>query len=220
MITVSTNFGKEITAELIARGYPVLYDIFDLQADFLSHYPWAGKTVIEFGAYDGRHSEVALTLGAEFATVIEGRAENLKHADPAYPELVRFIVDDIRCLRANIKTADVGLIFGVLYHLDNPVKFLRDTLPHCRQAVFIWTHVGSTIDMNCESYFGQAYNDPGISDNCALEPLTAFWFSQKELVRCLDDNGFRVTDIVDMPTPVTQAPAVCLRAERVTWSTD
>jgi 2-polyprenyl-3-methyl-5-hydroxy-6-metoxy-1,4-benzoquinol methylase len=215
MITVGTNFGKEITAELIARGYPVLYDIFDLQADFLSHYPWAGKTVIEFGAYDGRHSEVALALGAEFATVIEGRAENLEHADPAYPELVRFIVEDIRRLRANIKPADIGLIFGVLYHLDNPVAFLRNALQLCKEAVCMWTHTGSTIDMNCESYFGQAYNDPGVTDNCALEPLTAFWFNQKELVRCLNDNGFQVVEMVDMPTPVTQALAVCLRAERI-----
>lgn len=213
---VSETFGQEMTEELRGRGYPVLMDIFDLQADFMGCYAWDGKSVIEFGAFDGRHSEVALRLGAESATVIEGRVENLMNARPLQPEKVRFYVEDIRRLHVDHEAADVGLIFGVLYHLDNPVKFLREALRLCRESVFIWTHVASVNDMECEGYQGQAFTDAGNTDNSALEPLTAFWFEGVELDRCLADLGFVTTKLVRMPTPVTPGrPAVCLRAERV-----
>ena len=59
------------------------------------------------------------------------------------------------------------------------------------------------------------YEDPGRTDNDALEPLTAFWFDEDELVRCLEENGFRVVKIIEMRTPVTPtAEAVCVWAER------
>jgi hypothetical protein len=217
------TFGKEITVELKGRGYPVLEGIFDHQAQFMCGYDWKDKTVLELGAWDGRHSEVALKLGASIATVVEGRAENLMDAHPACPWRVRFVVGDVRELNPLIYTDqhenktefDVGLIFGVLYHLDNPVRFLRDALGLCREAVFIWSHVASTIDMSCDGYQGQAYVDPGQGGNDAISPLTAFWFEKDELVRCLEENGFGVVQMVDMPTPRHPAPAVCVFAERI-----
>jgi len=224
------SFGREMCGELRGRGYPVLEGIFDRQAQFMSQFDWTGKSVMELGAFDGRHSEVALKLGAKFATVVEGRRENLKHANPAWPEKVRFVVGDIREIlnhqdteytkenqegQGVIEPVDVGLIFGVLYHLDNPVRFLEKALTYCREAVFIWTHVADSINLECEGYAGKGYEDPGRSDNDALEPLTAFWFDEDELVRCLEENGFRVVKVVEMRTPVYPAPAVCVWAERL-----
>ena len=217
------SFGREMCGELRGRGYPVLEGIFDRQAQFMSGFDWRGKTVLELGAFDGRHSEVALRLGAAFATVVEGRKENLKHANPAWPGRVGFVVGDIRDMKALTPNPspdgrgeyDVGLIFGVLYHLDNPVRFLEKALNLCREAVFIWTHVADTINLECEGYAGKGYEDPGRSDNDALEPLTAFWFDEDELVRCLGKNGFGVVKIVEMRTPVYPAPAVCVWAERL-----
>jgi SAM-dependent methyltransferase len=211
------SFGKEMCGELRGRGYPVLYDIFDHQAQFMSGYDWEEKGVLDLGAWDGRHSEVAIRLGARCATVVEGRAENLKDAHPARPEKVRFVVGDIRKLDELLPVHirwDVGLIFGVLYHLDNPVRFLKQALPRMREAVFIWTHVADTIDLECEGYAGKRYEDPGRSGNDAIEPLTAFWFAGDELVRCLGENGFEVVRMVNMPTPRHPAPAVCVWAER------
>jgi hypothetical protein len=209
------TFGKEMCDELKGRGYPVLEGIFDRQAQFMSSYNWQGKTVLELGAWDGRHSEVALTLGAMFATVVEGRKENLKDAHPAWPERVQYVVQDIRELDNDIEEADVLLIFGVLYHLDNPVKFLRHVLgTYCLEAVFIWTHVAGACNSQCEGYVGQNYGDPGREGNDALSPLTAFWFRRDELVRCLEENGFRVVKMVDIPTPRHPGQAVCVWAER------
>ena len=82
------------------------------------------------------------------------------------------------------------------------------------EAVFIWTHVATTINMSCEGYQGQAYVDPGQGGNDAMGPLTAFWFEKDELVRCLGECGFGVVQMVDMPTPRHPAPAVCMWAER------
>ena len=218
----SESFGKEMCEELRGRGYPVLYDIFDLQAQFMSGFDWRGKTVMELGAFDGRHSEVALRLGASFATVVEGREENVRYANPDQPMKVRFVVGDIRealtlpSPDGRGEEVDVGLIFGVLYHLDNPVRFLERALTYFREAVFIWTHVASTINLECEGYAGMRYEDPGRTDNDALEPLTAFWFEEDELVRCLRANGFEVVRIHEMRTPVTPgAEAVCVWAERI-----
>ena len=212
------SFGKEMCKMLIGRGYPVLEGIFDRQAQFMSGFNWTGKTVLELGAFDGRHSEVALKLGATYAIVVEGREENLKFAAPAWPGMVRFVVGDVRDLGAchvHLQV-DVGLIFGVLYHLDNPVRFLRQALMLCREAVFIWTHVADSINMEREGYAGMRYEDPGRTDNDALEPLTAFWFAWDELVRCLEENGFGVVKIEGMRTPVTpSAEAVCVWAERM-----
>lgn len=223
---IAESFGREMCEELMGRGYPVLMGIFDHQAQFLaaSGYEWEGKTVLELGAFDGRHSEVAIRLGASSAMVVEGREENLKHANPAESDKVRFImgdvqdIDDLRFFPASNQSIryDASLIFGILYHLKNPVFVLKRALAYSKEAVFIWTHVADTvINMECEGYMGQRYQDPGVNANDAIEPLTAFWFAQDELVRCLNDNGFRVVRIVDMPTPVYPKPAVCLMAERI-----
>ena len=104
---MTESFGREMCGELIGRGYPVLEGIFDHQAQFMSGYNWTGKTMIDLGAWDGRHSEVALKLGASFATVVEGREENLKDAHPAWPEKVRIVVKDIRELNPLI-SADLA----------------------------------------------------------------------------------------------------------------
>lgn len=194
-------------------------DFFNTQMDYLSkRIDWTGLTIIEYGAQHARHSLALLGLGAKRAMAIEGRQSNLDQVDNPNKLPLKLLCADVRTLaNINLGKFDVGLIFGVLYHLDRPVDFLRAELPRIKKHLFIWTHYCNPNSINTiqEGYKGMTYADPGQSKSDALTPMVAFWFEHDELLRFLKDNGFDVVETVNMPTPVSPGlPGMMVYATR------
>lgn len=185
----------------------------------LPRVPWRGKSVIEYGAQHGRHSIALIREGAACALAVEGRQANIDQAANPYPEKLIFRCLDVRRM-ANLGQGamgryDAGLVLGLLYHLDGPVAFLHEQLPIIKRHLFLWSHYADHGTMEQNGYRGAAWADPGQGSHSALEPLTAFWFTRDELLRCLSDHGFPAVDVAEMPTPVSpQYPAVMIYARR------
>src|SRR5574343_1283717 len=179
-------------------------EFFETQMAYLANaIDWRGMTVIEYGAQHARHSLALLNLGAAHALAIDGRQSNLDQvSNPDHLPLESLCVD-IREPFTDPTQYDVGLILGVLYHLDMPVRFLFSELPRIRNHLVIWTHYVNTTPTEQAGYFGNIWLDSGSDKSASLEPLAAFWFERDELLRCLRDNGFHVVETVDMPTPVS-----------------
>lgn len=176
---------------------------FTMQKVFLSGLKiWKGATVIKYGAQHCRHGALALDLGAKYVVSVEGRPENLAKAPTNYGARLHTVCQDIRKLPF-LGTFDIGMIFGVLYHLDDPVSFLKTQLPFIRQSVLIWTHYSENPFQAFKGYHGEFWNDPGVTNSDALEPLKAFWFARDELLRLLEEEGFTIKQAMEMPTPVS-----------------
>lgn len=194
-------------------------DFFNVQMEYLSgRIDWKGLTVIEYGAQHARHSLALLKLGAKKAMAIEGRQSNLDQVDNPDKLPLKTLCADIRTLaNINLGKYDVGLIFGVLYHLDTPVAFLRNELPRIKKHLFIWSHYCNpgSVNMEQEGYKGMAYGDAGRQKSDSLVPMIDFWFEHDELLRCLSDNGFQVQDAIEMKTPVSpDYPGMMIYATR------
>lgn len=195
-------------------------DFFNVQMKYLTQcIIWQGLSIIEYGAQHARHSLALLKMGAKRALAVEGRQSNLDQVDNPDHLPLKVLCADIRDLMSQHDPGrfDVGLVFGVLYHLDRPVDFLRAELPRIKKHLFIWSHYCNPGSINTEQggYKGMTYADPGQSKSDSLTPMVDFWFEQNELLRCLEDNGFRVVEFVDMPTPVSPGlPGMMVYATR------
>jgi hypothetical protein len=125
------------------------------------------------------------------------------------------VLADVRAYRP-FYHKDVGLFLGILYHLDHPALFLKAQLPYIDKAIFIWAHYVAKSTIELDGYKGALWDDKGKSNLAALVPLRAFWFTKRELFRCLGDNHFKVRQHEEMQVPVSpQYQAVMLYAERV-----
>jgi hypothetical protein len=193
-------------------------DFFEAQMAYLARrIDWTGLSVIEYGAQHARHSLACLGLGAASALAIEGRQSNLDQVQNVDGFPLETLCADVRNLKSTLGIFDVGLILGVLYHLDAPVAFLRRELPRIQKHLFVWTHYVTKSDANLEQdgYAGGIWLDSGSGKSSSLAPLAAFWFEKSELIRCLQDNGFHVREVIEMPTPVSpQYPGVMIYAVR------
>lgn len=87
-----------------------------------------GKNVLELGSYKGDISKMIKNLGARMVIGVEGNKNNFSKANIYYPD-IKFILynleeDTIPELK-NIKF-DIVIIWGLLYHIKNPLKFMVD----------------------------------------------------------------------------------------------
>ncbi len=87
---------------------------------------WAARRVVDLGCGIGLFARFFLERGADY-TGLEGRAENIAAARLAVPEAT-FLQADARDvdLAAVTDVPDVALAFGLLYHLDEPLAFLKN----------------------------------------------------------------------------------------------
>lgn len=208
---------KIMTHYFKQKGYRVVEKLLEQQiAAMIKCTDWDGKTVLELGAYDGRHGEVAVELGAMHVIAIEGRPANLSLARPAYPENHVYVVGDVTAMNSVVGLGryDIGLAFGILYHLESPIACLSDLLARVAE-VFIWSHVAGPD--KCEmrdGYLGESAADAGSEPFAALRPMRVFFLRKEELAMAITDRGWDIVECVDMPTPVSDRPAVFIYARK------
>ncbi|MBZ5568034.1 MAG: class I SAM-dependent methyltransferase [Acidobacteriia bacterium] len=83
---------------------------------------------------------------------LDGRPENIEQAQRRNPQL-RFIVKDIEDPElARTDPFDFVLCFGLLYHLENPFRAIRNLFALTRGCLLIETQVASSADTNCVLY--------------------------------------------------------------------
>ncbi len=105
--------------------------------------------VVDLGCHDGGFAVEFARLG--FDTLgIEIRKENFEKCQFVKSQLnlpnLRFAQDDVRNL-TNYGNFDIAFCFGILYHLDDPVAFLKNLSNHTQKILLLNTHYSRKNDL-------------------------------------------------------------------------
>jgi len=201
-------------AELAARGFQHFVPaLFDAQVRLMqSVTTFAGKTTLEIGAMDGRHSEAAQALGACHSLAIEGRMSNIQHAIENQKRNIQFYPADVERLPEMLPAFDIVMAYGILYHVTRPVALLRRVCALTIETLFISTHCAEEVMFLPEGYGGR-WNEENNLPTSSLFGKASFWLTEDELLRCLTDNGTEVVKVHHYT--ISEQPAVWIAARKV-----
>jgi len=156
-----------------------------------------GKTVLDIGAYDGFFSFAAEQRGAARVVAADKVCWNLwgmatkdgfelaRRALESRVEDIEIAVEDITPER--VGTFDVVLMLGVLYHAEDPFRYIRIASSVCRERLILETHI------DAEDYPRPAMVFyPGATLN---GDTTNWWGPNRAAVEAmLRESGFTRTD--------------------------
>jgi tRNA (mo5U34)-methyltransferase len=155
-----------------------------------------GKSVLDIGAWDGYYSFLAEKMGAAriLATdsyVWQGRVG--KHSDSGFKlaqtvlksKVESKLIDVMDIGKKTCDVFDVIQFFGVLYHLQDPMRALRNIRDVCSELLALETLIyRPVIETSSILYFsGSSLND---------DPTNYFVPTAMALKGMLSDTGFRV----------------------------
>ena len=181
---------------LLERGFTKLEpDLLDRQMDLMRETAdFKDRICLELGARDGRHSLMALELGALASTAVDGREDNFPAEADRHPHIT-YTVADARRLPTTLPF-DIVLCYGLLYHVQDPGDLIKRMCKVASEWLFISTHCATVMVHDFGGYRGRWMHE-GTADIDAMEPSPSLWLHPSELRRALADNGFEVATWVD-----------------------
>ena len=99
-----------------------------------------GKTVIDVGCGVGHLARFFVEHGCDVLCV-DGRRENIDHLRRLYPGLRAQVLDLDRQRITELGEFDIVFCYGLLYHLENPFRAIRELAAACKDLLIIETHV-------------------------------------------------------------------------------
>jgi SAM-dependent methyltransferase len=102
--------------------------------------PLEGRRVLDIGAGIGHFAQFYHHMGAT-VVAIEGRPENVDEMRRLYPQIEAHVGDVQEFDLTSLGRFDVVHCFGLLYHLDSPVRVLRQIEHICRDVLLLETIV-------------------------------------------------------------------------------
>ena len=175
----------------------------------VSHWPhWPdgfsvqGKTVLEFGPFEGHFSMMLMAQKPERVIAVEGRADNF-----AKTALLKASLDwsnytlrfgDMHLFPALVpENIDVIFCSGVLYHSEKPWWFLKSCLDKC-DTIILSTHVSSDhspeprrfrqVTLDSGTYSFELFHEGG--DNLSGLSSESLWFKEEDLTAFVNHHGF------------------------------
>jgi tRNA (mo5U34)-methyltransferase len=167
----------------------------------------ADKHVLEVGCFEGIHT-VALCERAASVTAIDARIENVVKTIVrcaffgCHPAVLKCNVEE-RPLELDRLRADVVYHVGVLYHLQDPVRHLRDLAEVARAGLLLDTHYAEegqateTYEVDGEPYRYYRFREGGDADCFSGVYAHSRWLLLEDIVRTLGKAGFEPVDIVE-----------------------
>jgi len=206
--TTRTNIPPDVLkihTTRLAMTWPVLEAVVGPHLD--------RATCIDFASHEGFFS-IHLAQRCKFVRGFEHNAESLEASRRIAAALrvsnLEFIETDVNDLDpGDHEPADIVLMYGLLYHLENPVGVLRKAAALTRQVLIVETQtigvdLGGSIDWGCHLWqkelqgaFGVTGGDPktreGGTSDIVLVP------SRKALTWILGKLGFSRIEVVSPP---------------------
>jgi len=177
-------------------------------------WPIAGRSIIEFGPFDGGQTAALVRLGAASITCIEARAENVTKTRTAAEVFgwsqVRVIMDDFHNADATkYGRFDLAFAHGVYYHSVAPFVFLEN-LCSLAPVIFLGGFCATDespatpwIELAHEGRTYRAKEYRECDDFTAGVNSTAYFFHGDDLLRFYTERGYAVKVIADEPKDVT-----------------
>ena len=110
---------------------PLQSEAREAKIDFLRRaiVPWKSdlglRTALDLGCGVGYFSSLLQDLGLR-VTAVDARAENIAEARSRFPGIDFHVADAEDASLADLGTFDLVLCFGLLYHLENPMRAIRN----------------------------------------------------------------------------------------------
>lgn len=193
------------------------YRIVDLNA----RVPLAGREVLEVGCFEGIHTVALCQYGAN-VKAIDARVDNVVKTmvrSSFYGVAPRVFVRDLDNPGADNSDlgCDVCLHIGVLYHLVDPVRHLRDLGRRISRALLLDTHYTTNPDSTYESggstFRYQRYQEGGTADPFSGMHDHAKWLSLEDLDAVLQEVGFAKPEVLETRLE-RSGPRVLMLAEK------
>lgn len=141
------------------------------------------RTALDLGCGVGYFSKYLRDLGFE-VVAIDGREENATEGRKRHPE-IRFLCGDIEDSQVTeIGTFDFVACIGLLYHLENPFRAIRNIFAMTSKVLLVETMYSPHSDATMELL------DEGVAEDQALN-YVAFYPSAACIVKMLYRAGFR-----------------------------
>jgi SAM-dependent methyltransferase len=163
----------------------------------------AEKHVLEIGCFEGNHT-IGLTRFAKRVTAVDGRIANVVKTIVRcamfgeHPVVFKCDVE-ARPLDVSTLHADVVHHVGVLYHLKDPVRHLRDLGRLARVGVMLDTHYApdedatATYAVEGKEYRYKRYEEFGLADPFSGMHEHSKWLRLDDILGLLADAG--LTDV-------------------------
>lgn len=126
---------------------------------------------VDYGCYEGAYS-IALALRGLKGTGIDAREENINKCKYLKQKLER---DKLSFIKTDLNNFDpigkvnITLCLGLLYHLENPHKFIQMMANSTNQILFLHTHYATHL---------KPYQPARLSDICEHEGLKGRWYTE------------------------------------------
>ena len=133
------------------------------------------KTILEFGSGVGHLTSKLLKLtSSELILSIEARESNILYHKKRFPETNILCFDLESDDWTTIPKSDIGIAFGILYHLKNPFDFIKNASKKVNDFLIIETAV-------CDDY---------INKQQVLEETHSGYIVKEDVNLCIDSyNG-------------------------------
>ena len=188
------------------------------------------KRVLDIACLEGYFSAECALQGAKVLG-IEGKVINIKKCEFIKSVLkipnLTFVRDDVmRITKSKYGRFDVVLALGILYHLDNPFRFLANLAKLCDGFVLLDTHVAlgdqetlgeswkphlselRSFKFQNRTYTGRSYREfeaeatqltKDLSCTASLKNEESAWLTEDSLIRLLRDVGFEQISKIVFP---------------------
>lgn len=148
--------------------------------------------VADLGCLEGGHSAAMAQAGYD-VTGFEVRAENILCCRYAAERMglpnLRYVQADVRDVVTGPDEWDAVFCCGLLYHLGEPVSFLRDLGRATRKLVVVQTHYSTRPDSVHEGHQGHWYEE-GTGRWESWKNDRSFWLTRLELLSVMRASGF------------------------------
>jgi len=199
-----------------------------------------GRTVLELGPLEGAHSYMAQAAGASRVTAVEANTKAFLKC-LVVKELLgldrcSFLCGDaLEYLSASDEQFDICVACGILYHMVQPVRLI-DLISRRATRVIMWTHFyddetlankrlvvakrfGPAQPMEHEGFHHHVHRqhygfDTRLAGFCGGSQPYSNWLAREELLRALDNFGWRDVEIAFEEKDHPNGPALALVATR------
>lgn len=183
-----------------------------------------GKSVLEFGCFEGIHS-LGLLQYTDKVTAVDARMDHVVKTIVRcamfgyHPTVFKYDIEKIPA-DVSLLQADFAHHVGVLYHLSDPVAHLMDLGNYIKSGIMLDTHyclpedATSSYQVNGVNYAYKYYLEHGKKEAFSGMYDHSKWLLLDDIVKCLQQAGFSQVQIIEQRQE-RNGPRVLLFAERV-----
>ncbi|MGG1664130.1 class I SAM-dependent methyltransferase [Brevibacillus sp. NRS-1366] len=143
----------------------------------------SGKSIVDVGCGTGRLTEFLVGQGANVFGV-DGREDNIQQMRIFYPHVKAEVVDLETDDLLKYGPFDIMFCYGILYHLSDPLHFIKNAEKLCSDMILIETCITDAVEPICKIVVEDGTNNSQSIHHAGSRPSPAY------VIFCLKKAGF------------------------------